>query len=456
MVSRTPSDRFVRQLSGRPTTLLKVAVVLVTLMASPNMHGQQTAGALDPSFGSGGRVITDFAGGIDEAFAVAAYPGRKIIVAGQTRSPGSATDIDIALARYTHDGDLDQTFGEDGLVTSDFNATEVVRAVAVQPDGRIILAGTVSRAVGDNDFALVRYERDGRLDSSFGVGGLLTTDFYNTVDDAMDVAILPNGDIAVVGTVNWSATSLDTDFGLALYDRDGNLKQAFGSDGKVTLDFGSIHDFAAALAVTASGDVVVGGVTTRFVAPGQIDQDFAVARFDRDGSLDLSFGVGGRVITDFTASEGLSDIALTRDGEIVAVGTVFPAAGGFDFVVAQYTREGSLDASFGQGGSVFTDFANGGDFAFAVDVHPNGTILVAGRTNDSMAPQTFDDFAVARYHRNGTLDQTFGSGGLVVTDFANDEARAVVILPGNRFVAAGHEWDGQSSVNFAVVGYEWK
>src|SRR5688572_15712812 len=151
MASTPSSDWFVPGLSCRRTRLLKLVTVTVTLMASANMHGQQTGGALDPSFGSGGRVITDFSGDVDEAFAIAAYPGQRVIVAGQTRSPGSATDIDIALARYTRDGDLDQTFGAAGLVRTDFNTTEVARAVAVQPDGRIVVAGTVSRAVGDND-----------------------------------------------------------------------------------------------------------------------------------------------------------------------------------------------------------------------------------------------------------------------------------------------------------------
>jgi uncharacterized delta-60 repeat protein len=167
------------------------------------------------------------------------------------------------------------------------------------------------------------------------------------------------------------------------------------------------------------------------------------------------------VITDFTSVDMSGDVALTSGGEMIVVGTVEPLPGKFDFVVARYNRHGSLDPSFGTAGRVITDFSLRDDFAFSVAVRPNGTIVVAGKSVPNPNLVQFEDFAIARYKRDGNLDQSFGSSGLVTTDFSSytDEIQAVTILPSGRIIAAGLTWDPtidpiSPSRDFALAEYE--
>ena len=453
-LSRRRSDR-------TRTNIMWLAAIFLFLV--PNYLtgvARASAGDLVAGFGLGGKVTTDFYSNYDFALAVATYPDGKVLLAGYSRSTTENFDYDIALARYNPDGSLDQTFGNDGLVKTDFNEIESASAVAIQPDGKIVVAGSISRSNGSSDFAVVRYHDDGTLDSSFGEDGLVTTDFYNTLDFAADLALTPNGEIVVAGTVWWRTEFLDSDFAMARYDSDGNLDMTFGDHGKVTVH-SEIHDNLTAMVVNPKGQIVLAGERT--TVPGEgFNIDFVLVRFNRDGSPDASFGIDGRVITDFSAVDTLSDLALTPDGDIIAVGTVEPSSARFDFVVARYNRNGSLDPSFGTAGSVITDFSMSDDFAFSVAVRPNGKIVVAGRTRINTAG-IFEDFALARYERDGNLDQSFGSGGLVTTDFSGhiDEARAVAILPSGRIIVAGQRWDPTNqpfspSVDFALVEYEWR
>ncbi|HEU4836724.1 MAG TPA: delta-60 repeat domain-containing protein [Pyrinomonadaceae bacterium] len=452
-----------RRRSGRILTNI-IWLAAIFLFVVPNYLtgvARASAGDLVAGFGSGGKVTTDFYNNnYDSVFAVATYPDGKILLAGTSRSTTEDFVYDIALARYNPDGSLDQTFGNGGLVKTDFNEMESARAVAIQPDGKIVVAGTISRFDGSTDFAVLRYHEDGTLDSSFGQGGLVSTDFYNTVDSAADLAITPNGEIVVAGTVWWVTDFVDSDFAVVRYDSDGNLDMTFGDHGKVTVH-SEIDEDLAAMVLTPKGQIVLAG--TRTSVPGEgYNVDFVLFRFNRDGSLDASFGIDGRVITDFSAVDTLSDVALTSDGDIIAVGTAQPTPGHLDFVVARYNRNGRLDPSFGTAGSVITDFSMRDDFAFAVAVRSNGKIVVAG-TSGWVTGRGQNDFALARYERDGTLDQSFGSGGLLTTDFAGDtdEAKAVAILPSGRIVVAGNRWDwtNQSfypSVDFALVEYEWR
>jgi uncharacterized delta-60 repeat protein len=441
-----------------------ILLAAIFLFVVPNYLtgvARASAGDFVAGFGLGGKVTTDFYNNnYDAASAVAIYPDGKILVAGTSRSTTEDFVYDIALARYNPDGSLDQTFGNGGLVKTDFNEMESARAVAIQPDGKIVVAGSISRFDGTSDFAVIRYNEDGTLDSSFGQGGLVTTDFYNTLDFAADLAITPNGEIVVAGTVWWKTEFLDDDFAIARYDSDGNLDLTFGDRGKVIVH-SEIHEDLTAMVLNPKGQIVLAGERTSVPGEG-FNIDFVLFRFNRDGSLDASFGIDGRVITDFSAVDTLSDVALTPDGDIIAVGTVEPSPWLFDFVVARYNRNGGLDPSFGTAGSVITDFSMRDDFAFAVAVRPNGKIVVAGTSGFAIGSSQ-NDFALARYERDGTLDQSFGSGGLVTTDFSGhtDEARAVAILPSGRIVVAGHRWDPTNqpiypSVDFALAAYEWR
>jgi len=410
------------------------------------------AGDLDASFGIGGMVTTDFPGS-DVPQALAIQGDGRIVVAGQSCS-GSC---DFAMARYNPDGTLDATFGAGGKVTTDFGATyDQAQALALQDDGKLVLAGF--RCVGGStgcplgaaiDFALARYNADGTLDATFGIGGKVTTDFSGGSDDrGYGVAVQADGGIVAAGRTCSGSTC---DFALARYDGSGNLDVTFGVGGKVTTDFAGFIDEAFA--------VVLQPLDGKIVAAGGSGGNFALARYNTNGSLDGGFGTGGKVTTDFaTSSDTAFALALQADGKIVAAGRAQePVSQGVDvqFAVARYDADGSLDTGFGTGGTVITGFAaHSFDVGRNVAVQADGKLVVAGFTQRQ---QKDPDFAVARYATDGSLDNGFGKKGKVTTDFANgnDGAAAVAIQGDGNIVAAGSSQPLQplAPPDFAVARY---
>jgi uncharacterized delta-60 repeat protein len=331
-------------------------------------------------------------------------------------------------------GALDLTFGSGGVVTTDFGGSDSAEAVAIQSDGKIVaVGGTFSFPSGD--FALARYNADGSLDASFGPGGKVTTDFGG-FDAASAAVIQPDGRIVAAGR------SGSGDFALARYNADGSLDPTFGSGGKVTTDFGGF-DAAFGVALQADGKIVAAG-------QGGPGGGFAFARYNTDGSLDPSFGSGGEVTTHFTSGvEVVIAVAIQLDGKIVVTGQTF--AGGFQqFALARYNADGSLDASFGSGGIVATNFGFDSAFGGALAIQSNGKIVAAGRAGT--------DFLLARYNGDGNLDATFGSGGIVTTDFGGaffDAAFGVALQSNGKIVAAGGTFNGfvGPSADFALARY---
>lgn len=290
----------------------------------------------------------------------------------------------------------------------------------------------------------------GDLDPSFDTDGKVSTDFFGDADAALDMVIQPDGQIVVAGSAR--NTDSNADFALARYNRDGSLDASFGSGGKVTTDFLNIFDQANALVLQPDGKIVAAGITR-----DQMDRvDFAMARYNSDGSLDASFGSAGRVVSDFGGGvDAARGIAIQPDGRIVAAGASLVGMNG-DFALVRYSADGSLDASFGVGGKVTTDFFGLSDGASAVRLLPDGRIIAAGSASTS-TPNT--NFALARYDSDGSLDPTFGAGGKVITDFFgfSDNATALVVQPDGRVVAAGGANNVSSTgFDFALVRYNVK
>ena len=328
-----------------------------------------TAGDLDPSFGNGGKVITDFAGGLDEAHNVVFQSDGKIIVAGDA---GDASDevptADFALARYNADWSLDASFGKGGKVTTDFEGNfDQVLGMAIQRDGKVVAVGYAKTTTGD-DWGVARYNSDGSLDASFGKGGKVTTDFANNFDTASGAAIQSDGRIVVGGfAVN---PNTEFDFALVRYNSDGSLDTSFGKGGKVTTDFANSSDNAPSVAIQSDGKIIAIG-RARTSSTGF---DMALARYNIDGSLDESFGKGGKVTTDFgSAAEGGRSVAIQSDGRIVVAGYAINVDPGLDFALARYNIDGSLDVTFGSGGKLITDVTpNSEDAAQAVAIQSDG------------------------------------------------------------------------------------
>ncbi len=396
----------------RRSTLLACVALAAVLLVLPALAAP---GDLDATFGVGGKVTTDFAAGDDFASGAAIQNDGKIVAAGYATAAGFDF-IGFALARYNPDGSLDASFGSGGRVTTDFGTAA---DVAIQEDGRIVAAGR--NYLGD--FALARYNSDGSLDASFGGSGKIITDFGDA-DGGNAVAIQADGRIVAAGSTGFG------DFALARYNPDGSLDAGFGGDGKVTTTFGSFGEFAFELAIQADGKIVAAGAGPGFT-------DFALARYNPDGSLDAGFGGDGKVTTDFGSNvEAAFGVAVQADGAIVAVGT--------GFALVRYNPDGSLDASFGSGGKVTTNISS---FANAVAVQADGRIAVAGASSG--------DFALVRYNPDGSLDASFGSGGRVTTDFgsATDRASDVAIQGDGKIVAAGGTL-GAGFSGFALARYE--
>ena len=412
-------------LSRLVNSILGLLLCLFVVLGGPAV-ALAAPGDLDPSFGTGGIVITSF-GGSDVASAVVIQPDGKLVVAGRTNIAGNTV---FALARYNPNGGLDPTFGTGGLVTTDFGSTDQAFAVALQGDGKIVTAGRRG-----SDVIVARYNADGSVDSSFGsTTGRVITNFGAT-EQALALVLQPDGKIVVAGRTNRPAPNGNFDFALARYEAAGTLDLTFGTAGLVTTDFGGSVDRAFAMALQPDGKLVVAGDS---------DANFALARYNSNGSLDPGFGTGGKVITSFGGTDQASAVILQPDGKIVVAGQTDTGVS-IDFALARYLPDGSLDGAFGSGGRVTTNFTGtSDDLGAAVVLQSDGKIVVGGTSEDN--------FALARYTPGGALDTTFGSAGTgtVTTNLGGEDLLHAMALQADGAIVAV----GESADRFALARYQ--
>src|SRR5688500_11215319 len=364
--------------AGRPTwRLAKLCVtrlgaclaVMLVLNLSATGVSYAAPGDLDLTFSTNGKVTTDFGNEYDEANAVALQQDGKIVAVGSAYTNGN---FDFALVRYNTDGTLDTSFSGNGKRRTDFGGdVEFAYAVGIQPDGKIVAAG-----YANTDFALARYNTDGTLDTTFGTGGKVTTDFYSSTDTVNALALQADGKIVVAGSAAY--INGNCDFALARYNTDGTLDNTFVANGILVTDFDGECDVARAVALQPDGKIIAAGAAR---VGGSFDPVFGLTRYNPDGSLDTTFDGNGKLATDFGISASAEAVALQADGKIVAAGYANPVypPGYTDFALARYNVDGSLDTSFAGTGKLTTDFAGNSDFAHAVLIQPNGRIVAAGR-----------------------------------------------------------------------------
>src|SRR5262249_41451569 len=200
----------------------------------------------------------------------------------------------------------------------DLSISDLGNALVLQPDGKIILAGSSLDSRFTKDFCMVRYNADGSIDSSFGAGGEVTTDFFHNSDEISSVVLLSDGSILTAGFAASNSTSRD--FAIALYNRDGSLNTTFGIGGKATVDFFGKTDEARSVAVQPDGRIVVAGSAFN----GTTLADFGLARFNADGTLDTGFGGAGKVTSDFFRNlDEAQSVVVLSDGSIIAAGRAF-------------------------------------------------------------------------------------------------------------------------------------
>jgi uncharacterized delta-60 repeat protein len=394
------------------------ALVLSSLLGLP-LAGSASAdaGELDRSFGRDGLRTLDF-GAFEVAHDLAILPGGKILVAGtRTRFCGSTCNTDAVLARLHPNGDLDRTFGNDGWVRT-HTGTGSVAAIAVQENGRILVANER----GPN-LRLFRFRRGGTVDRHFGENGVVTTRLAGE-QRARDLAIQDDGSIVVAG-INLPQPG----FLLARYLPDGRLDPSFSGDGTLITDFPEGSEVASALGLSPGGGIV---------AAGDVDgREFAVAQYDLQGNLDPSFSEDGLQTTDFTREwDSANRIGFDGNRTVVAGAN----CGRCDFALARYRSDGTLDPTFSRDGRQTTRFPRGSADLADVVVAPGGKLVAVGgvfRWGGGWK------FALARYRRDGRLDPTFSDDGRRETGFGrirgefDSSARAVALDAAGRIVVAG-------------------
>ena len=440
-----------RVLTGRAIVAAMVAVVFAPTAAGGHDRAPPP-GAPDPRFGASGEVLTDLGLGRADGTGVVVEEDGRIVVGGTTNEfiPGSG----LALVAYRHDGTLDPTFGTGGIVITQFGSTVTASGAALAADhqGRLVQLGVyVDSVAAKEQFVLVRYRRNGTLDPTFGTGGIVLSDFGAQIKAVSAIAIQHDGRIVVAGAVFLPTSPSGANAALARYESDGALDASFGTGGHAFTDLGgSFKQQFQAVAIQHDGKIVAAGQTT---STGQLS--FVVARYDREGALDPTFASGGIAATSFGGGSGAGGIAVQRDGKILVVGSGAAAVGDpLGFALARYDSLGALDPTFGVGGQVISVFPVGSAGATAVRLDRCGRAVLVGDIDSSAIGH--GAFAVVRYETDGSLDPAFGASGLATTDFGGflDVAHALAIQPDGKVVVVGGSDLSSDVERIAVARYE--
>ena len=419
-------------------------------------------GTPDTAFGTGGKVTTDFGGigGDDYAYAMALQPDGKIVAVGQANT--TAGNDDFGVARYNPDGSLDTSFGAGGLVTTSVapgTNDDFAFAIAIQPDGKLVVAGDANMGGATGwDSAVVRYDSDGTVDTTFGSAGeVITPVAPGTATDWWgSVALQSDGKIVLAGRAGPSA---NTAMSFARLTTTGAADTSFGTAGFATVDFSGGYDanWAGGLAIQPDGKIVSGGVASNEVA---------VARLNPDGTLDTTFNATGMVTTSIgggTEQEGY-DATLQTDGRIVVAADVF-VGGVWTFGAARFNPDGTLDTTFDGDGTVLTPVGDGvGSDAFGVALQKDGQIVVSGESHTVAGGY---DAALVRYklgtylYRSDVIVNTVGNdvyweGQKAKVKVAEGTSKTVTIRVQNdgtsadRFMIHGSNSKGKARSAFAV------
>lgn len=380
-------------------------------------------GELDTTLSNDGKLLTNLDSGVsfnEEGRDVVIQPDGKFVVLGKN-------DSRVSLARYNADGSLDATFDGDGklILSGDRHASRL----ALQSDGKLVIVGT----------ELIRLNSDGSFDTTFNSSGI------QPAGAGMDVVIQPDGKIVVAGETSQGNSSL---FTVTRFNSNGSADSTFGSNGtgRVTTDVNH-YGYVAGVALQSDGKIVVAG---DHLIPGQSFfspsiYDWVIVRYNANGSLDSSFDGDGIVVTDVDGGvdEG-GDVVVQSDGKIVVAGVTRA-----DWAMARYNADGSLDTTFDGDGKRRLDF---GTIVGSVAMTPNGNILVGGFGPGPARPSGAD-FLVARFHPDGSLDNTFGTNGQARADFGEDSfAYGMALQSDGNIVLAGTTSNGHD-YDFAVARF---
>jgi uncharacterized delta-60 repeat protein len=433
---------FLQTLSQLHKQLIQIAMkkqilLIVAFIFSMLKITYSQPGTLDGDFDADGKVTTDFNTSIDQGRAVAIQQDQKIVVAGISHN---GTDNDFALVRYNIDGTLDNSFGDIGKVITDINNNDYVHDLAIQPDGKIVVAGHTYPGA-NYDVTLVRYNTDGTLDNSFSSDGIVFINVGNE-DQCLSIALQEDGKIVAVGFYN---NGTDKDLTVVRFTTGGSLDESFGDHGIVTTAIGGADEIAESVVIQSDGKIITAGYYDNGT-----DNDFALARFNSDGELDDSFGENGIVKTPVGSFGDVAvGVVLQSDGKIVVAGHSDNGSDR-DIAILRYNADGSLDDSFDSNGIVLIPIGDGEDYCEDITLQPDGKILVTGY---SFNGENYD-FFVLRCNTDGSPDDAFGDDGIVITPFgsSNDYGKEIAVQENGRIVVAGFSNNGEND-DFAVARY---
>jgi uncharacterized delta-60 repeat protein len=398
-------------------------------------------GTADNTFDKDGKLIDSIKSGYTIFKSSAFQKDGKLVVTGRT---WNGSNFDFAIARYNTDGSLDNTFSSDGAQTTDFGSKDdYANLVAIQSDGKIIVAGSSGKSKSGNldstNISIARYNTNGSLDNTFNTDPRLKNAFSETGDQANAVVIQSDGKIVIVGTVYDDGYSYEGNvFAVARLNVDGSLDKTFDKDGKQTFVFSDDdaveEGYATSVAIQSDGKIVVGGIS------GGYDAFISVARLNTDGSLDDTFGLGGKANGGFLDNQSHISVAIQSDGKIVAGGYSYYRGYGDNFI-SRFDTNGKLDSSFSDDGREFTSLENNPDYPYSdftnlVAIQSDGKIVVSGA-------------AITRYSANGTLDSTFGNNGIQATPIReNNMFINSIAIANNKLYGVGF---GKSPGNVGIV-----
>jgi uncharacterized delta-60 repeat protein len=420
--------------SGRAAALAVFALLLTAPTAS-----QARPGDPDPTFSHDGQLALQFHpgsfnAGADGANAVALQPDGRIVVVGSAKSDSGTFAFDSVVVRFLRNGALDPSFGDGGVLRLDLGRNDRLAAVALDGAGRIVLAGTSwgrSSALRRSRMLIARLMPDGQLDGSFADHGLRATELGGGAA-AEDLELKPHGGILVAGSERTAERKAR--FALLKLDSTGHLDPSFGGDGVHLIGFGPRRDaHGVALNLDARGRITVGGTSVRH---GRGDAAFA--RVTSSGKPDRSFAADGRRVVDVDRDDMLTGMAVTPRGAVIAEGMSrriedFSIVSS-DLFLTRLRRNGALKRSFGRRGKRIINL-NRYDTAGAVTLQDDGKIVLTANTNAGT-----HTFVVARYKRGGQIDRSFAGNGKMVTKIGSGWAsypRDVVLQPNGKIVVVG-------------------
>ncbi len=394
-----------------------------------------SAGALDDTFDGDGVVTTSIGNSDDLGRVIAIQADGKIVVGGESHN---GDNNDFSVVRYNTDGSIDTSFGVDGKAILDFaGSRDTVNAVAIQSDGKILLAG-LTQVGSYYNFAIARLDDTGILDSTFGVNGKQITAVSTLDDYASALVIQSDGRILAGG---FAHSGVDLDYALVRYTADGTLEQI------VTTNIGSGNDEASDIAIFGSKVVLFGSSQVGST------KDFSAVRYNIDTlSVDYSFGTTGKITTPVgggTSQDFARSMAIAPDGKIVLAGYSQIGSRSY-FALARYSSTGVLDSSFDADGRVTTEISDFDDIINDIAIQPDGKIVAVGYSRPANTGRY--SMQLVRYNVNGSLDSSFDGDGKRSLSLGTNHsvATSVAIQPDGRILAAGYSHNG-SNYDFTTL-----